>query len=65
MPDSKPGTRIEVLGSALDGRQTREPARIVRTTAEMRPLPPGYLPVRFDADGAVSLIHSSRRVAVQ
>lgn len=51
----KAGQRIVVSFPARLYGPKEEGARVARTTAAMRPLPPGYVPVRFD-DGARLLV---------
>ena len=40
-----------------------EAATVLRVSKAMQPMPAGYLPVRFVADGAVLLVHESRIAA--
>jgi hypothetical protein len=44
----------------LSGGLTKEAATICRTTRVMRPLPAGYVPVRFASDGARLVVHASQ-----
>ena len=54
------GTRIEVRGFRLDGREVWYPAKIGMVRKAARPLlPEGYHPVT-DPDGARLLAHKSR-----
>lgn len=56
----KAGTKVTVrcIGR-LDG-VLQETATIARTMPNMIPLPEGYIPVRFDADGARLLVHREK-----
>lgn len=54
----KAGTNVNVKFIRPEGDVT-EQATVCRVTAMMLPLPAGYLPVRFAADGAVALVHAS------
>ena len=55
------GTQVNVKKYSWNLTQdTQEPAKVIRTSKAMQPLPAGYFPVRFDADGAVLLVHQSR-----
>lgn len=58
----KAGQRIEVRIYPLSG-PALEPAKVARVTKDMLPLPAGFVPVRFDADGARLLVHVSNIVA--
>ncbi len=55
----KTGMRIEVRGFGLDNQERWESARIGRVQKFMLPMPVGYHPVTFDADGARLLVHES------
>lgn len=52
----KAGQRIVVAFPARLHGPKEEGAKVARTTPAMLPLPPGYVPVRFD-DGARLLVH--------
>lgn len=54
----KAGTKVTIKFIRPEG-DVLEPAMIVRTAQCMLPLPHGYLPVRFDSDRAILLVHSS------
>jgi len=55
------GTKVKVrLGFPVE---KWEAATVAPITADMLPIPAGWLPVRFAADRALSLIHVSRMVA--
>lgn len=55
----KPGTRVFVTHIRPEGDVT-EMATVRRTTSAMLPLPAGYMPLRFVAEGATLLVHESR-----
>jgi len=55
----KVGTRIEIKAFGLDSQPRWEAARIARTQRCMLPLPNGYVPIKYDIDGAVLLCHES------
>ena len=55
----KTGTRIEVSGITTEWQETWEPARITRKMAYMHPIPEGYHPVKFAADGARLMVHET------
>lgn len=58
----KAGTRIEVQGFDLNNGKACESGKIARWTKAMGNrdrLPAGFHPVRFDADGAVLMVHES------
>lgn len=55
----KAGTRIEVQTMNMDFSRSWEGAVIMRRTKAMEPMPDGFHPVRFDADGARLLVHES------
>ncbi len=59
----KSGTRIEVSGTGLDWQPTWEAARIMRWSEKLsgpRANVPGFHKVKFDADGAILLVHETR-----
>jgi hypothetical protein len=56
------GTKITVTFIRPEG-DAKESATVVPTTAEMLPLPSGYVPVRF-ADGGTILVHQQYISAV-
>ena len=52
----KAGTKVTVTFIRPEG-DAKEAATIGRVTKAMLPMPAGYVPVRFVADGALVLIH--------
>ena len=52
----KAGTKVTVTFIRPEG-DAKEAATIGRVTKAMLPMPAGYLPVRFVADGAMLLVH--------
>ena len=54
----KAGTKVTVTFIRPEG-DAKEAAVIGRVTKAMLPMPAGHVPVRFAADGALLLIHSS------
>ena len=52
----KAGTQITVTFIRPEG-DVQEPAKVARTQGYMRPVPDGYVPVRFDS--GVLLVHVS------
>lgn len=52
----KAGTKVTVT-FIRPGGNVQEAATIGRVTKAMLPMPEGYLPVRFAADGALLLVH--------
>ena len=61
----KAGQPIKVKGFDLAMNKTFEAAKVARVTRVMRPVPDGYVPVRFDADKAVLMVHRSNIVVVE
>lgn len=55
----KVNQRIEIGTKDIAGRDVWEPARVMRRTKVMGELPKGFVPVRFDADGARLLVHEN------
>lgn len=53
------GTRIEVRGFGLDGRDIWYPAKIGAVRKFMLPMPAGYHPVTYP-DGGRLLVHENR-----
>lgn len=61
----KPGTNVQVhTGYLNDGGKKYERATVTRITRSMQPLPRGYVPVQFEADGAKLLVHVGRMLVV-
>lgn len=58
-PKFKVGQRVGMLSWHMDGTAWRQPAKVARTMPYMLPMPPGYVPVRFESDGARLLVHVS------
>lgn len=54
----KAGTKILVTFIRPEG-DVSERATVRRVTPAMLPLPLGYVPVKFENDGAVLMVHSS------
>ena len=54
----KAGTKVTVTFIRPEG-DAKEAATIARMTKHMLPMPAGYMPVRFKADGALLLVHLS------
>ncbi len=63
MTTHKTGTTVQVTQYAWDLSPKTEAATVLRVSKAMQPMPAGYLPVRFVADGAVLLVHESRIAA--
>lgn len=59
----KAGTEIKVIGFDMRCEEIFEAAKVAPVTRAMRPVPSGYMPVRFDADGELLMVHESRIVA--
>lgn len=55
----KPGTRIEIRGTNIDGTAAWYPAKIGRIRKEYLPIPAGYHPVTYP-DGGKLLVHENR-----
>ena len=57
---------VEVMGQSINGDTRWDAAKIWRITKDMRPMPDGYMPVKFDSDGQVMLIpvEALRKVTV-
>ena len=53
----KAGTKVTVTFIRPEG-DVKEAATIGRVTKAMLPMPAGYVPVRFAADGALLLVHT-------